>query len=87
MSVDREARTIENETLVLDLVEWIATRPRPYADVMEAWRTSCPRFPIWEDVVDLKFVARVKEVGPGEMIHATREGRAFLRAHGRGYER
>mgnify|MGYP002382501856 CR=1 FL=1 len=26
-----------------DLVEWIAKEPRPYADVMDAWRTSCPR--------------------------------------------
>jgi len=83
MSVEREATTIENETLVLDLVEWIAKQPRPYADVMDAWRTSCPRFPIWEDVVDLRFVARVKEEGPGEMIHVTPAGRAFLRSRGR----
>jgi hypothetical protein len=62
MSVERGGRTIENETLVLDLVEWIATQPRSYADVMEAWRTSCP--PIWEDVVDLRDVARVKDDGP-----------------------
>jgi hypothetical protein len=83
MSGESEVRTIENESLVLDLVEWIARQPRPYAEVMEAWRTSCPRFPIWEDVVDLRFVARVKEEGPGEMIHVTPEGRAFLRSRGR----
>jgi hypothetical protein len=83
MSVEREARTIENETLVLDLVEWIARQPRPYVEVMEAWRTSCPRFPIWEDVVDLRFVARVSEEGPGETIHVTPAGRDFLRSHGR----
>jgi hypothetical protein len=87
MSIDREARTIENETLVLDLVEWIARQPRSDAEVMEAWRTSCPRFPIWEDVVDLRFVARVSEEGPGEVIHVTSAGRAFLRSHGRGSER
>ena len=28
--------------LVLDLVEWIARAPRPYAEVIETWRTSCP---------------------------------------------
>jgi hypothetical protein len=87
MSVERETGTIENETLVLDLVEWIAKQPRSYADVMEAWRTSCPRFPIWEDVVDLKFVGRVKEQGRGEMIHVTRAGRAFLASRGRECER
>jgi hypothetical protein len=83
MSVEREVKPIENETLVLDLVEWVAKQPRRYADVMEAWRTSCPRFPIWEDVVDLRFVARVNGEGPVEMIHVTPAGRAFLRAHGR----
>jgi len=30
------------EALVLDLVEWVAARPRAYDEVMEAWRTSCP---------------------------------------------
>jgi hypothetical protein len=83
MSVEQGAGTIENETLVLDLVEWIATQPRPYADVMEAWRTSCPRFPIWEDAVDLRFVARVKDPRAGEMIHVTPAGRSFLAANGR----
>jgi hypothetical protein len=87
MSVEPDARKIENETLVLDLVEWIARQPRSYAEVMDAWRTSCPRFPIWEDVVDLRFVARVNGRGAGEMIHVTRAGYAFLRSRGRECER
>jgi hypothetical protein len=39
----------ETQAPVLDLVEWVAARPRPYAEVMEAWRTSCPRLTVWED--------------------------------------
>lgn len=39
-------------TLTLDLLEWVAERPRCYEDVMAAWRTGCPRFPIWEDALD-----------------------------------
>ena len=35
------------DPLVLDLVEWIGRKPRAYAEVMEAWRTSCPRLPVW----------------------------------------
>ena len=31
------------------LLEWIAERPRTYAEVLEVWRTSCPRMSIWED--------------------------------------
>lgn len=40
------------QALLLDLLEWIAPRPRPYADVIEAWRTSCPRLPVWEEATD-----------------------------------
>ena len=35
--------------LVLDLLEWIGPRPRPYPEVIDAWRTSCPRLPVWEE--------------------------------------
>ena len=31
------------DALVLDLVEWIAREPRPYAEVLEVWRTSSGR--------------------------------------------
>ena len=37
------------EPLILDLLEWIGPRSRPYAEVLEAWRTSCPRLPVWEE--------------------------------------
>lgn len=37
------------ESLILDLLEWIGPSSRPYAEVIEAWRTSCPRLPVWED--------------------------------------
>ena len=35
--------------LTRQMLEWIAAHPRDYAEVMEAWRTSCPRLAIWED--------------------------------------
>lgn len=38
-----------NKALTRQMLEWIAVRPRDYAEVMEAWRTSCPRLTIWED--------------------------------------
>jgi hypothetical protein len=50
--------TLDNLALVLDLVEWVATKPRTYAELMGAWRTSCPRLAIWEDAVDAGFVRR-----------------------------
>jgi hypothetical protein len=70
---------VPNQPLVLDLVEWIAGEPRLYADVMDAWRTSCPRLTIWEDAVDHGFVVRVYRDGVGAMVDVTDAGRAFLR--------
>jgi hypothetical protein len=40
------------ESLILDLLEWVASGERSYEDVMDAWRTSCPRLPVWEDAND-----------------------------------
>lgn len=71
---------IENKALVLDLVEWIACGPHPYADVLDAWRTSCPRFPIFEDAIDHGFIAHAHQAGSGPMIAITPAGEAFLRA-------
>lgn len=74
---------MENKALVLDLVEWIAKQPRPYAEVMDAWRTSCPRLPIWEDAVDNGLVAEVHEDGRGAVVLVTPAGRAFLQSERR----
>jgi hypothetical protein len=71
------------EPLVLDLVEWIEKEPRSYAEVMEAWRTSCPRLTIWEDAVDRGLVSRERNLGTEPIVVATPEGRKLLQAHGR----
>lgn len=39
--------TVEN--LILDLLEWVGRKERTYQETMDAWRTSCPRLPVWED--------------------------------------
>ena len=38
--------------LTLELLRFIASRPRTYAEAMEAWRSSCPRHTIWEDALE-----------------------------------
>ncbi|BDG74200.1 hypothetical protein [Roseomonas fluvialis] len=43
--------------LMLDLVAHVADGPRPYAEVMDAWRTNCPRLTVWEDAVDAGLVS------------------------------
>ena len=71
------------DPLVLDFVEWIAKEPRAYADVLDAWRTSCPRLTVWEDAMDRGFAVREHQQGRETMVRLTTAGRDFLRAHGR----
>jgi len=71
------------DPLVLDLVEWIAREPRLYSEVIETWRTSCPRLTIWEDAVDRGYVTRQSTAGAGVRVAITAAGEDFLRAHGR----
>jgi hypothetical protein len=71
------------ESLVLDLVEWIAQKPRSLDEVMDAWRTSCPRLPVWEDAVDFGYVDRNYVEGTGVMVSASSGGTAFLQRNGR----
>jgi hypothetical protein len=51
------------ESLILDLLEWMANGERSYDEVMDAWRTSCPRFPVWEDANDRGLVTKTQMHG------------------------
>lgn len=70
---------IDNPSLVLDLVAWVAAKPRPYGEVMDAWRTSCPRLTVWEDAVDHGLVARIPDKDGHVLVTVTEQGRALLR--------
>jgi D-3-phosphoglycerate dehydrogenase len=39
------ADTVEN--LIIDLLEWAERKERTYQETMDAWRTSCPKLPVW----------------------------------------
>ena len=47
--------------LTLQMLDWLAERPRTYGETMDAWRTSCPRLSIWEDAL----ADRLVHVGRG----------------------
>lgn len=70
------------DPLVRDLVAWIAHEPRCYADVLDAWRTSCPRLPVWEEAVERGLVTRRTIDGMGFCVLATEKGRAFVEGRG-----
>jgi len=61
------------DSLVFDLVEWVGKEPRTYRQVMDAWRTSCPRLTVWEDALERCLLAR-----KGESVVVTSAGWAFL---------
>ena len=48
--------------LIEDFLEWLDREPRTYADVMDAWRTSCPRLTVWEDAIDRGLVSRERDL-------------------------
>ncbi|MCZ0737121.1 hypothetical protein [Phreatobacter sp. AB_2022a] len=63
--------------LIVDLLVWLDREPRSYAEVMDAWRTSCPRLTVWEDAID-QGLARREARGGTTWIVPTAEGRQFL---------
>lgn len=68
--------TVEN--LILDLVEWVGRKERTYRETMEAWRTSCPRLPVWEDATDRGFVVTTFVKGQS-LVKVTQAGFDFLK--------
>lgn len=66
------------ESLVLDLLEWLSMRDRSYEETLEAWRTSCPRLPVWEDANDLGLV-RVESNDGRSWVRVTPAGRELLK--------
>jgi hypothetical protein len=66
------------EVLVLDLLEWLAHRERSYQETMDAWRTSCPKLPVWEDATDRGLVCIENDDGRSS-VHVTLAGLELLR--------
>jgi hypothetical protein len=69
------------DVLILDLLEWIGPHPRPYAEVIEAWRTSCPRLPVWEEANERGFIEHHHEPGRTTYVSVSALGTEHLRKH------
>ena len=70
------------EALIADLLEYVAGNERSYAEVIEAWHTSCPKLPVWEEANERGLVTRVRVNGHA-VVRLTAEGSMFLEQHGR----
>ena len=66
------------ESLILDLVEWVGRKERTYEETMDAWRTSCPRLPVWEDATARGLVG-IALVDDRRLVHVTSSGFALLK--------
>jgi hypothetical protein len=66
------------EPLILDLLEWIGSNARPYREVIEAWRTSCPRLPVWEEANERGFIEYHHPEGSEVVVSVSAQGAQFL---------
>jgi hypothetical protein len=75
------------ETLILDLLEWLASGERTYEEVMDTWRTSCPRLTVWEDANDRGLIT-AEQVNGRRLIRPSSSGLALLheRTHRQRFE-
>jgi hypothetical protein len=68
------------DALILDLLEWIGPDAKPYEATIEAWRTSCPRLPVWEEATARGFITFDRRQGPELLVIVSAEGKRALRA-------
>lgn len=69
------------DTLILDLLEWLGSEPRSYDEVLDAWRTSCPRLPVWEEANSRGFIQRGRGSGGEQTVWLSPSGVDHLRTH------
>jgi D-3-phosphoglycerate dehydrogenase len=69
------------DSLILDLLEWIGADPRPYGETVDAWRTSCPRLPVWERANDLGLISRRRGPQGDALVAVSPTGVVHLRRH------
>ncbi len=66
--------------LTLEFLTWISSRPRTYAETIEAWRSNCPRHPVWDDALNDGLIQIVNSGGAAKQTNVilTPRGRAVL---------
>jgi len=66
------------DALILDLLEWVGNGSRPYAEVIEAWRTSCPRLPVWEEANERGYLDHHHDSSNGRTVSVSALGLEHL---------
>jgi D-3-phosphoglycerate dehydrogenase / 2-oxoglutarate reductase len=68
------------DALIVDLLHYVAVKERDYAEVIEAWHTSCPKLPVWEEANERGFLTRARVNGHA-IVRLTAAGSKFLEQH------
>jgi hypothetical protein len=66
----------EAKLLTVQFLQWVAARPRSYAELREAWSSTCPLTCAWEDAIADELVQR----GTDGRLILTERGRNRLAA-------
>lgn len=71
------------DALILDLLEWIGPHGRPYRQVIDAWRTSCPRLPVWEEANARGLIEQIRSPNSPPIVRVSPQGTRWLAQCGR----
>jgi len=66
------------QLIMIQFLQWVAARPRRREDVLDAWQSSCPRFPVWEDARADGLVRLCGGETREHRVELTDRGRAML---------
>jgi hypothetical protein len=77
LSANRITMTDTVDALILDLLEYVACKERKYIEVIEAWHTSCPRLPVWEEANERGLIIRARANGHA-VVRITAAGAELL---------
>ena len=66
------------DLIMIQFLDWVAARPRRREDVLDAWQSSCPRFPVWEDARAEGLVRHCGGEAGERRVELTERGRAML---------
>jgi len=61
----------EAKLLTVQFLQWVAVRPRSYAEVRDTWSSTCPLNCAWEDAVS------------DDLVERSADGRVVLSERGR----
>jgi hypothetical protein len=66
--------------LLLELLSWVASRPRTYGESIDAWGSTCPRHPVWDDALAAGLIRVERQGGPlpESPVTLTASGRAAI---------